>query len=55
MSSRVISDKIWNQIQQNMQFYSCYRSRNIKNIMEAILWKIRNDAPWRDFPEDLCP
>ena len=35
-----------------MQFYRCYRS---KNIMEAILWKLRTGAPWRDIPEDLCP
>ena len=34
-----------------MQFYGCYRS---KNIMEAILWKRRNGETWRDIPEDLC-
>ncbi|WP_416202805.1 IS5 family transposase [Acinetobacter sp. TGL-Y2] len=55
MSRRVITDEIWNQIQQTMQFYGCYRSRNSKNIMEAILWKLRTGAPWRDVPEDLCP
>lgn len=23
--------------------------------MEAILWKFRTGAAWRDIPEDLCP
>ena len=55
MSRRVITDEIWAQIQNTMQFYGCYRSRNSKNIMEAILWKLRTGAPWRDIPEDLCP
>ena len=55
MSRRVITDEIWVQIQNTMQFYGCYRSRNSKNIMEAILWKLRTGAPWRDIPEDLCP
>ncbi len=49
MSRRVITDEIWIQIQQTMQFYGCYRSRNSKNIMEAILWKPRTGAPWRVF------
>ena len=55
MSRRVITDEIWAQIQNTMQFYGCYRSRNSKNIMEAILWKLRTGAPWRDIPEDLGP
>lgn len=37
MSRRVITDEIWVQILDTMQFYGCYRSRNSKNIMEAIL------------------
>ncbi|WP_416240784.1 IS5 family transposase [Acinetobacter sp. WCHAc010034] len=39
-------------MQETVQFYGCYRS---KNIMEAILWKFRTGAAWRDIPEDLCP
>ena len=35
MSRRVITDEIWAQIQNTMQFYGCYRSRNSKT-----LWKL---------------
>ena len=47
MSRRVIKNEIWTQIQQTIQFYGCYRSRNSKKIMEAILWKLRTGGPWR--------
>ncbi|UOO88264.1 IS5 family transposase [Vitreoscilla massiliensis] len=55
MARRVLTDDIWLQIQDTMKFYGCYRSKNSKNIMEAILWKLRTGATWRDIPEDLCP
>ena len=53
--ARVITDKIGVQIQQTMQFYDCYHLRNSKDIIEAILWKLRTDAPWRDIPDDFFP
>jgi len=55
MLRKIITDEIWIQIQNTMQFYGCHRSRNNKNIMKAILWKLRTGAPWRDIPEDFCP
>ena len=55
MKRQVLTDHIWLQIQETMQFYGCYRFKNSKNIMEAILWKRRTGATWRDIPEDLFP
>lgn len=55
MTRRVLTDDIWLQLQDTMQLYGCYRSKNSRNIMEAILWKLRTGATWRDIPEDLCP
>ena len=40
MARRVLTDDIWLQIQETMQFYRCYRSK----IMEVILWKLRTGA-----------
>ena len=30
-------------------------SKNNRNVMVAILWKIRTGATWRDIPQELCP
>ena len=44
MTRRVLIDDIWLQIQNTMKFYGCYRSKNSKYIIEAILWKLRTGA-----------
>lgn len=55
MTRRVLTDDVWQQIQETMKFYGCYVSKNSKNIMEAIIWKLRTGATWRDIPHELCP
>lgn len=55
MSRRYITDEIWNQIQQTMSSKGCYDIKDGRDVMEAILWKLRTGAPWRDIPRDLCP
>ena len=55
MSRIVLNDDLWGQLQQIMKTKGCKASKNNRNVMEAILWKIRTGATWRDVPEDLCP
>ena len=55
MARTLLTDDIWQQIQSTMQFHGCYCSKNSRNIMEAILWKLRTGATWRDIPEEFCP
>ena len=55
MARTLLSDDIWQQIQSAMQFQGCYCSKNSRNIMEAILWKLRTGATWRDIPQEFCP
>ncbi len=55
MARTLITDDIWQQIQDTMRLHGCYRSKNSRNIMEAILWKLRTGATWRDIPQELCP
>ena len=51
----VLSDPIWGQLQQTMKKKGCHRWKNDRLVMEAILWKLRTGAPWRDIPEVFCP
>ena len=55
MARTLLTDDIWQQIQDTMRLHGCYRSKNSRNIMEAILWKLRTGATWRDIPQELCP
>ena len=55
MSRVILTDEIWAQLQVIMKANGCKNSANNRNVMEAILWKIRTGATWRDVPADLCP
>ena len=55
MSRIVLNDDLWGQLLPIMKSKGCRYSKNNRNVMEAILWKIRTGATWRDVPEDLCP
>ena len=55
MDRRVLSDSMWIQLQAVMKAKGCHQSRNGRDVMEAILWKLRTGGPWRDVPEEFCP
>ena len=55
MTRRVLSASIWEQLQAAMRLKGCHSWANDREIMEAILWKLRTGAPWRDIPEEFCP
>ena len=38
-----------------MEAKGCYDSKNGREVMEAILWKLRVGGPWRDIPKEFCP
>lgn len=44
MARTLLTDDIWQQIQDTMRLHGCYCSKNSRNIMEAILWKLRTGA-----------
>ena len=50
MARTLLTENIWQQIQNTMRLHGCYRSKNSRNIMEVILWKLRTGSPWRDLP-----
>src|SRR5574343_294606 len=55
MVRRVLTDEIWEQLQATLRSKGCHRWSNDRQIMEAILWKLRTGGPWRDVPEEFCP
>ena len=55
MVRRVISDEIWDQLKTTLRSKGCHRWVNDREVMEAILWKLRTGAPWRDVPGEFCP
>lgn len=55
MARQALPDEIWVQLQETMKLYGCHRWSNDRSVMEAILWKLRTGAPWRDIPKELCP
>ena len=55
MARTVLTDNTWEQLQSTMKAHGCHTWKNDKQVMEAILWKLRTGAPWRDIPSELCP
>lgn len=55
MARQALTDNLWEQLQVTMAQYGCYQKDKNRDVMEAILWKLRTGAPWRDIPEELCP
>ena len=55
MVRRVLDDELWKQLQSAMKKHGCHQWKNDREIMEAILWKLRTGAPWRDVPSEFCP
>lgn len=55
MARRMITDEIWVQLQTTMEAHGCYDTKNSRDVMEGILWKLRVGCPWEDIPEEFCP
>ncbi len=55
MPRRILTGEMWNQLQLTMKRQSCRNTKDNREVMEAILWKLRTGSPWRDVPEEFCP
>ena len=55
MTRKALTDNLWQQLQTTLYSHGCHRWKNDRDVMEAILWKLRTGAPWRDIPEEFCP
>lgn len=55
MARRMLTEEIWSQLQATLESHGCYDTKNSRDVMEAILWKLRVGCPWYDIPEEFCP
>jgi Putative transposase of IS4/5 family (DUF4096) len=55
MARRMLTDEIWAQLRSTMEAHGCYDTKNSRNVMEGILWKLRVGCPWYDLPEEFGP
>lgn len=55
MVRRFLSENAWEQLHAVMKSKGCHSWKNDREVMEAILWKLRTGAPWRDVPAEFCP
>jgi len=55
MTRRALTDDIWGQLLALMESKGCYDAKNGREVMEAIIWKLRTGSPWRDIPKEFCP
>ena len=49
-----LKDAYWDQLTLVLKKHGCYQTKNSRDVMEAILWKLRTGGPWRDIPEEFC-
>lgn len=53
MARRMLTDEIWSQLQATLESHGCYDTKNSRDVMEGILWKLRVGCPWYDIPEEF--
>ena len=53
MFRKIITDDIWSKITPILKNFRIYFSYELRLFIEAVLWKLRTGAPWRDLPTEF--
>jgi transposase len=53
MFRKIITDDIWSRITPILKNFRIYFSYELRLFIEAVLWKLRTGAPWRDLPTEF--
>jgi transposase len=58
MARELLSDDMWDKLRGLLppeRGRNCRPSKDHRKILEAMLWKLRTGAPWRDIPVEFGP
>ena len=51
MPRTMLNDQHWSKLQNIFRQFNIYLKPNLRNFVEAILFRIRTGCPWRDLPK----
>ena len=49
----MLNDQHWSKLKSILRNFNIYLKPNLRNFIEAILFRIRTGCPWRDLPEEF--
>lgn len=55
MSRTMLSDDLWDVLEQKLLQAGARLNDNLRNVVEGMLHRIRTGEPWRDLPKDFGP
>jgi transposase len=55
MTRTILSDLTWERIETALRIAGAYITEATRNSVEAIFWRSRTGAPWRDLPTEFGP
>ncbi len=53
MPRTILTDQHWLKLKAIFPNFNIYLKPNLRNFVEAILYRIRTGCPWRDLPEEF--
>jgi transposase len=51
----MLSDGMWETLERAIRRSKAHITKTTRDTVEAILWRLRTGAPWRDLPEEFGP
>lgn len=53
MPHTMLNDQHWSKLETILRNFDIYLKRNLRNFVEATLWKLRPYTTWRDIPSSF--
>lgn len=53
MPRTMLNDQHWSKLKAILRHFNIYLKQNLRNFIEAILYRIRTGCPWRDLPQEF--